>query len=297
MKKLDLKQLSKRCNQPVESIMEDLKEQGGTISRQFGLLRGYKDNGSKILAVAHCDTVQQKNHFVQVQDRIYCPKLDDRLGVYTILDYLPSLGVVTDILLTDGEETMMTTARFFTTAKQYNWIVEFDRHGDDVATYQYQWEGYLDEYFPEDVRGSYSDIVELDHMGCNALNIGVGYEEEHSLYSYFNISTYIAQIRRFLKFHRETKNIHFPHDADLWADDIGIVETIICPHCGFVFTSQDTITALNGYMCPECGKPVNTQIYMGNRIDTPKSKLTKKEKKKLKKYYRQFGYGYYDSGP
>ncbi|MCP6726064.1 hypothetical protein NL526_28810, partial [Klebsiella pneumoniae] len=66
---------------------------------------------------------------------------DDRLGLYYIMEILPSLGINVDVLLTTDEEIGQSSASEFKKAegKQYNWMFMFDRHGyGNVVMYQYE---------------------------------------------------------------------------------------------------------------------------------------------------------------
>ena len=95
------------------------------------------DNGSNVLAIAHRDVVLSQRHFYVLpfddKTTIVCPQLDDRLGIYVIMDILPRFGIKPDILLTEGEESGKSTADHFITTKKYNWAFSFDRMGTDVV--------------------------------------------------------------------------------------------------------------------------------------------------------------------
>jgi hypothetical protein len=206
---LNLNRLKYRCKQSIDELM--LEVDGTIVGDDAKGYFAHKDNGSNILAVAHLDTVQKSKHFARDGNVVFSAKLDDRLGVYTILDFLPQCGVNVDILFTENEESLVTTAIYFDPPKSYNWIVEFDRKGSDVVSYDYDWDDVLAPYFSVGV-GTFSDISELEHCGCKAVNIGIGYHDEHSFGAYFVISEYLAQMQRFLKFYHEKKDEFFPHE-------------------------------------------------------------------------------------
>jgi hypothetical protein len=144
------------------------------------------DNGGSVLGVAHLDWVLfRKPSLSKDKHRVYCPQLDDRLGVWVILDLLPALyGIKYDVLLTDSEEVGRSTAKDFTAPpKDYNWIFQFDRRGTDTVLYRYD--------SPENRKrleacglttgsGTFSDICYLNHLGVSGWNIGTGYHNEHS---------------------------------------------------------------------------------------------------------------------
>ena len=178
----------------------------------------FKDNGGSVLAVAHLDSVQPCTHFHEMnlphKHRVYCPVLDDRLGVYIILSLLPKLGLKYDILLTTDEEIGRSTAQNFVTEKQYNWIFEFDRKGDDVVMYDYETKEMkenLEKVGWKVGRGSYSDISELEFLECKAFNFGTGYQDYHSLDAYVDIKVLTANIQKFFLFFTKFKDIHLPH--------------------------------------------------------------------------------------
>jgi hypothetical protein len=190
-----------------------------TVNTQDGAYY-FKDNGADVLAVAHLDSVQDTKHFhlIDVKNKWYVlnAQLDDRLGAYTILHLLPSLGLKYDILLTEGEEIGLSTAAHFQTEKQYNWMFSFDRHGDDVVMYQYDSKFGRRKLKEADLRpayGSFSDIAFLDHLHCMGFNIGCGYDNEHSAWAIMNVEQYVDQTRKFIKFYNLFKDLHFRYTA------------------------------------------------------------------------------------
>jgi len=204
------KQMKKWFSLPVDKFDEyiprvDVKDSGYLY---------YKDNGSDVLAVAHLDSVQKPEHLFITDKYIFSPVLDDRLGVYIIMDLLPKLGINVDILFTNGEETGFSTAELFKPDKKYNWMVEFDRMGDDVVMYDYETENYkekIKEFFPKTSWGSFSDISYLEHLGCFGFNIGVGYQDYHQINAYADISMLLKNVRNFSKFYKKYKNVKLEH--------------------------------------------------------------------------------------
>lgn len=208
--------LRKRCLQPTESLMAEV---GGVVACKNGRSYAYRNNGHKVLAVAHCDSVTCNSaHFAHdpATNIVFCTRLDDRLGVFTILDVLPALGIPVDVLLTDGEESCQSTAEYFRPRHhRYNWIVEFDRRGSGAATYSYA------EMIPLVKRvfgrsghhhGSYTDICELRHLRVGALNVAVEYEGEHSISSRVDLAAYRKQIAKFTEFWRLFRRRRIVHN-------------------------------------------------------------------------------------
>jgi len=184
----------------------------------------FKDNNASVLAVAHLDTVNPRSMRHSAVAKLgdetlyFNPFLDDRLGVYTILDVLPKFAVEVDVLLTLGEETGQSTQSAFETKKQYNWIVSFDRAGEDVVTYCYKdtkFENLLEKYQFTTGFGSYSDIKDMERLKCKGFNIGVGYENGHTSRAACIIQEYARNLRRFLCFHKDQKDIYLPHEEEV----------------------------------------------------------------------------------
>lgn len=207
----EIQQLRARC---LASI-EDYKNEGVVYKTPSGMYV-FKDNGSKVLAVAHLDTVKHTRHFRyrEKEKKIFCGQLDDRAGAWVILDRLPKMGINVDVLLTEGEETGQTTAAHFKTDKKYNFIFSFDRRGDDVVGYSYE-----DEVWREIVKsvgfrpsgGSFSDISRMTGLGCKGFNFGVGYMNEHRDNHFIDLGLLEGQLRRFQKFWENYNDVAIPH--------------------------------------------------------------------------------------
>jgi hypothetical protein len=282
--------MRRRCLMPVEEFKTEAGVQVVTIEDTFYC---FIDNGANVLAVAHLDTVQPATHFERLvlphRNLVFSPTLDDRLGVYVILDLLPGLiGNRYDILLTTDEERGSSSAMYFTTRKRYNWMFEFDRKGDDVALYQY---GYseaskllYERYKLPLSRGSYTDICELQHLGCFGMNVGVGYDDAHSLDACADMDVLKRMVSVFVGFFNDNHTKHFPFVPkpnretdqedmfvldDPWEDipapqvkPMNVYTNFFCRYCGaFVELPEQFIDEGEaedfGYsyyegVCPEC---------------------------------------------
>lgn len=212
---LDLDKLKDTCYLPFDAFAKL-----GEVRRdkRSGRRHIFIDRGASILAVAHLDSVRDHQHFFtgQIKDSLYIfnAQLDDRLGVYLLLDTLTELlgSHAFDILLTENEERMDSSAHDFVSEKQYRWMFMFDRAGDDVVMYDY------DNYVSERklrahglrlARGSYSCIVELEHLGVCGYNFGCGYHDNHSELSHCIWPETATMVGRFLKFFwAEKDNLH-----------------------------------------------------------------------------------------
>jgi hypothetical protein len=217
----------------------------------------FRDNGARVLAVAHLDTVVPGNRraprFRATKNgpRITSGALDDRLGAYVILHLLPALGVTCDWLLTVGEESGQSTAEFFKADKDYDWIIEFDRGGTDVVMYQYE-----DRASQQAVEasgatvgnGSYSDIAYLEHLSVKAFNWGVGYRGDyHSEKGYAYLNDTFAMVAKYLRFHAQNAGTAMPHSyTDSYRDSYSY-GGYDCPQC-LSIRSVDACT----FICDVC---------------------------------------------
>lgn len=190
-------------------VIEDSHKKGKAVKSELdaGDSYIYIDRGASILGVAHLDYVTVPFHYCEADLNgfvVFCPRLDDRLGVWGLLDVLPSLVECDfDVLLTTGEESGSSSASIFKPSHDYNWIFELDRRGKDCVTYgidSKDWRGALGRSGWSIGRGSFSDICHLDNLGVCAVNFGVGYHEEHTRLCYASIDDIIMQLKRVSRF-------------------------------------------------------------------------------------------------
>lgn len=248
------KNLNSICRMPIGAF----RPLGDVTDTEHGPMI-HIDNGGSVLAVAHLDTVDSAKPKWKGKYRIQTPDLDDRLGVWALLDLLPSLGLSGyDVLLCDSEEIGCSTAQFFPQTDQYNWLFEFDRAGTDVVTYQYGddgWDETLASYGFDVARGAFSDISYLEHLGRKAVNVGVGYHRQHTRKCHADLRFTVANAMRFAEFYKDHKHHVFEHQAHQtqvnsygdYAD-----ETYHCPWCFEACTETEVFLD----DCPHCRKPV-----------------------------------------
>lgn len=191
---------------------------------------GEGETGSKILAVAHLDTVawanpfERRAQFLETEGGtvVYSRALDDRLGAYIILELLPKLGLNFDVLLTVGEENGRSTAAFFDpTDHDYNWMIEFDRGGSDVVMYQYEDSATADLVRDTGARveeGIFSDISFLEQLGIKGFNWGVGYQDYHGPKAHAWLDDTFKMLAYFLRFHDTNQDRVLDHvpSVDSW---------------------------------------------------------------------------------
>jgi hypothetical protein len=208
---IDVSRLEAVCRMPVDAFASF----GETITTPEGNYV-FRDRGERVLGVAHLDTVLPATYFALDGERVYCPTLDDRLGVYLLSDLLPSLGVKFDLLLTDGEERGCSTARWFVPPRKYRWMFSFDRAGTDVVMYQYDSPANRSLLHRAGFRvgvGSYSDIADLDFLNCAGFNFGTGYHRQHKPDCSADLGETGRMVGGFVAFWRRHRNKQLPHRA------------------------------------------------------------------------------------
>jgi hypothetical protein len=238
---------------------------GVRLPSPCGLLN-YIDNGSNVLAIAHLDHVADNKRYKQYKNKtgqyiVENGALDDRLGVYLLMEALPKMGIVFDVLLTDMEEQGRSTAQYFNSNKAYNWMFQFDRRGNQVVMYEYESLEHtknLEKHGFNVGKGSFSDISFLNHLGCVGFNFGTAYYNEHTRKHYANITELDKQIIKFISFYNEFNNVKMPYNPtgqnyyNMWnMDNFG--DFMECEYCGLPI---DNVTDGNFVLCDFCIKNV-----------------------------------------
>lgn len=226
---IDYDKMKAWCTLPIGHF-QDL----GEVFAKDGRWYCFIDNGGKHLAVAHLDSVipvGNQSHFEVTnfeqasgtyRKQVWCPHLDDRLGVYTILHLLPKMGMKFDVLLTIDEETGRSSAQLFDLKNhnlaedRYNWIFQFDATGgSDAKTYGFgdtAWHDLLKTYGFTPTYGSFTDITYLEDLKVKGVNVACAYYNYHSQKAYMNVDEYCLQINRFRKFWKDNQFVRFPHE-------------------------------------------------------------------------------------
>lgn len=264
-KSIDMQQLRKRCTMPVDAFSEEFTVYPSPDGTRYWLR---ETPGAQILFVGHLDVVdavERMQHFefanIPGTPLLFNAWLDDRLGVYLGADFLPSLGVKCDVLLTENEEHCASTARDFETDKAYNWMFMFDRGGEDVVMYEYHTEELaklLREVGYTVSRGTYSCIRELEHLGISGFNFGTGYYDNHGKMGYANLAHTIGSVNRFVKFYNKHAGERFPYvqqpkvtytyNNSTWGGNLG-THTATCPTCSGKAWTGDIIDFGECYRC------------------------------------------------
>lgn len=212
-----VRQLEHRCTQTIEEIVEEQVKRGATVIYTDDGPMVHLNQGSTVLGVCHMDYVHVPYMFrlEKRRKRIWTPRLDDRLGLWILLDVLPTIGINLDLLLTDSEEVGASTAEHYKPVEhKYNWLAQFDRRGDDVVTYDYteaNWKKAIRDNGFTPGHGSFSDISKLGHLKVCAMNIGIGYHNEHTSNCHVNFEETTRNIQLFKEFYFEHKDRKFDH--------------------------------------------------------------------------------------
>ncbi len=250
---------------------DSLSALGHTIETPHGPLT-HIDNGGNILAVVHRDFVHWNDKpKIRTNSVRKCPQLDDRLGLYAILNELPKCleamgGIKFDVLITDSEESGESTAQYFSErfdVPDYNWMFQFDRAGADVVLYDYDTPENSDrlrDFGFQIGLGSFTDICSLESLGVAGWNIGTGYHQQHTQNCYADLGQLSRSVDRFSQFIEQYHDEKIPHIAPKidewgypeWNDSI---EQVYCPDrnthfptcsmCGWSLTWDD-------FICPSC---------------------------------------------
>jgi hypothetical protein len=229
--RFNVKQLRHRCEQSIDDIIRDASALGDTLRLDTpdGPLVWVR-RGAPVLGCVHLDYVDvaHKWGFDRKRLRVYTPRLDDRAGVYILLDVLPTLGIELDLLLTDSEECGRSTAKRFLGwcdsvggpgRPEYNWLAQFDRRGKDAVCYDYRhseaWTTALKGAGFDVGVGSFSDIAALYDLGRCGVNVGVGYHGEHTTHCYGDLAEMAHNLDVFQRFYKSSKDVVFPFDASM----------------------------------------------------------------------------------
>ena len=197
------------------------------------------------------------------RDKIRCTQLDDRLGVWVLLSLLPKLGFSNfDVLLTDSEEQGQSTAQYFQSERDYNWIFEFDRVGTDCALYYFEDSdtvGLVEDYGWQVGSGSFTDICELDDLGVKGFNFGAGYHLQHTKRCYADLTETVASARRFVRFATDLADTPLPHTRHSIWRKCDKVEAL-CFFCGAELSDEWPF-------CPGCGDRIDDRNDYDEDLD------------------------------
>ena len=194
--------------------------------------RVFIDNNADILLVCHLDTICSPR--VKEKDGVlYGAGFDDRIGLYAA-EKLIEMGMNADILACDLEESANSTAQWHD-CKEYNWIVELDRAGDDVVTYDLSCldlDDKISKYWKIGI-GAFSDICYLDTDSA-CFNLGIGYKYAHSEKSECDMKILQKQLDKLMLFYHENKDISYKQEYEnQWKTRHDYYSSDLCEICGY----------------------------------------------------------------
>lgn len=311
---MTIKLLKKILNQPSQILLRGMesrfKQLGYTdIERNEFFL--YAKGTKPVLLVAHVDTVHEpyvgKDRRIlhdQKRDILWCPTglgADDRAGVYGILEIVKN-GHRPSILLTEEEEWGGVGAKEFLAHRghvlqDYHFMIELDRKGREEAVYysceNEEFKKYINSFGFKTSIGTFSDISVLLQSQVCAVNLSIGYRDEHmnheTLYirhMYNTIGKVCDMLGKPTKEYRFTPytwHSEYPYGLDAFTDtyplDKNITEeyrnvwfepsngTFICPYCGGLdidYESEQRLCYCNG-----CTLLYNVDDYDDISFTTP----------------------------
>ena len=166
-----------------------------------------------VALVAHMDTVgtlPPENIFYDSKKKVmWSPELlgaDDRAGIYAIINIIES-GYLPRIIFTRDEEkgalgaTALTLDERVCPFSSCNCIIQLDRRGDKDSVYydcdNKEFTKYIDSFGFKEAYGTFSDISELaPAWGIAAVNLSVGYENEHTVAEYLKVKSLESTIEK-----------------------------------------------------------------------------------------------------
>ena len=244
----------------------------------------YVEGDIPVLLVAHLDTVHPAPPKTWVHDNeshiIWSPDglgADDRAGVFSILEILQT-GYRPYVLFTTGEEVGGVGARTFVTdypdaPKDLLFIIELDRQGEKDAVYyscgNEEFGIFIESFGFELAWGTFSDISTIAPVwDIAAVNLSIGYFNEHTLVEHLNYNFMFETIRKVekildncgdkvYKFERWIS----PYPSETWYVTPREMEgKIQCDSCNQFFPADQMISARDRYekdiwrLCPSCYK-------------------------------------------
>lgn len=242
-----------------------------------------------IALVAHLDTVfpdpPENIYYDPRKGVIWSPEglgADDRAGIFSILKIVKA-GYKPHIIFTTEEErggigaTQLLIKNPKCPFKELKYMIELDRAGTcDCVFYDCEndlFTEYIESFGFIEALGSFSDISILaPYWGIAAVNLSIGYENEHSYREVLHVGPLYRTIKRVIAMLKDADNIIEPfiyirsyisrfgyNWEDYLTSDIALYskEIVKCTSCGKNFNEYETIpvkTSSGGtvFYCPDC---------------------------------------------
>ena len=178
-------------------LNEKLSQKYDEVYNEDGFL--YAQGSTPVLLVAHMDTVhkQTPSEIKCDNGKISSPQGiggDDRCGVFMILEMIEKYDC--SVLFTEDEEVGAIGAEKFVRTKlaqclvsSFNFIIEFDRKGNNDAVFygcnNPEFEEFVTQKFFKTNIGSFSDIsIIAPELKVSAVNLSCGYYNAHTKEEY-----------------------------------------------------------------------------------------------------------------
>jgi hypothetical protein len=219
-----------------------------------------------IALVAHLDTVfispPEEIYHDQNKNVMWSPDglgADDRAGVYAIIKILKSGYRPHIIFTTDEEKGGIGASKLIKDYKEcpfkeLKYMIELDRRGTNDCVFYYcnnpQFVNYIEDYGFLENFGTYSDICEFGPAwGVAAVNLSIGYEDEHTCVERLFISRMLNTISKVEK---------MLDDADT-APNFIYIETSVAEYyknyyANFYGDNWKEYLMEDGYKCCNCGR-------------------------------------------
>lgn len=248
-----------------------------------------------VALVAHLDTVHkdppQNIYHDQSKGVIWCPEglgADDRAGVYSIINILEA-GYRPSVIFTTGEEIGGLGAKalvddFKKPLSSLLFMIELDRQGKNDAVYydcgNEEFEEFISRYGFITDWGTFSDIAVIGPVwDVAAVNLSIGYFDEHTLVERLNYRYMFKTIKSVMKILDDPGDKEFDYKEVIyqkWAN--GFVNTtgtasnslFYCDCCAFPTESKDLRFVNDWLLCPSCRtKHMDVCVKCGNEFINP----------------------------
>lgn len=224
-----------------EYLYGELKGYGYTPVFADGFI--YAEGTIPVGLVAHMDTIfGAPTRITYDNNMMYATYVgqglgaDDRAGIYGIL-HLLELGLRPTVIFAEDEEIGCVGAKKFATCgirTNINYLIELDRKGSNDSVFydcdNKDFESYVNSFGFKSAWGSYSDISEIaPALGVSAVNLSVGYYDQHTSGEYLVISELANTLRRVYKMLMATNNVKYEYVekysayagySGKWSDDV-----------------------------------------------------------------------------
>lgn len=235
----------------------------------------YAEGAIPVALVAHLDTVFSQPpkdfYFDREQNVMWSPQglgADDRAGVAAIIKII-SDGYRPSVIFTLDEETTAEGAvelsQIHMPFSKLNMIIELDRQGKNDSVFykcnNLAFEQYVNKFGFNTAGGTFSDIsVFAPYWGVAAVNLSIGYENEHSIGEILHLDWMDRTINRVENIFDDILDLENPN-RDISYKYVPEESIHYCHFCGKSLSKNETIhirvpnkdeTYCEYYLCEDC---------------------------------------------